>query len=159
MVYSQSAWVASASCAEHGDARVVADHVHGAEAVDGSIRQGAHLRQLADVGDDGEDVGPGRRERVGGAREGGGIDVGEHQAGAAGRERLRQGRADAAAAARDDGDAIAEGVDHAAGIWSAARRSPARLDRPGRRCYLPDHGRGPDRAGRRPIVPFLRLPG
>src|SRR5262249_4794874 len=81
---------------EDGDAGVVAHHVDSPEALDGGGGQRLDLRRLAHVRRDREHVGAGGAERGRGALQRRGIDVREHDAGAAGGEGGGHTRADAA---------------------------------------------------------------
>jgi hypothetical protein len=82
------------------------------------------LRALAHVRRDAEHLGAVRGEVGGDGRHGLGVEVGEHEVGAAGGEGAGERRADAAATAGHHGHAPREGV-HDGGVAACARGAQA----------------------------------
>lgn len=85
------------------DARVVAEHVHGAEGLVGGVGQRDHGVAVADVDHPGEHLGPVRDEFAGGLAQGALLDVGEDHLHSLGGKAAGHGEADAAGGSGDHG--------------------------------------------------------
>ena len=133
---------------EERDAGVVADDVHGAEALDGGVGERADLRRVADVGPHGEHLRARRRAARPRSARGRRSSMSASTSRAPRAANARgHGRPDAAPAAGDDGDPVLELLRHPGRIREARGRSPGvpgvrgRGHGAARRCYLGAHDR------------------